>query len=120
MTERAFLTFAHRVSYDGDCWIWRKSKIGPYRHSYEVFRGPIRSPYIVHHRCQQRRCVNPHHLELVTPMEHARRHAALDGRLAGWIRREQEQELSYRQGLATALKAVRKIEAEIRNGTRTK
>lgn len=34
----------------------------------------------VHHECQNKRCVNPRHMRLLTPAEHAARHQELSAR----------------------------------------
>lgn len=71
--------------YDTECWIWRNgSAPGGYgqisignktfpahRAMYERLRGPI--PPDIDHLCYVPRCVNPDHLEPVTPLENVRR-----------------------------------------------
>lgn len=67
----------------GGCWIWkggRRTKEGhggfaishdrvvmAYRYSYEVHRGPIPEGFVPDHLCRVPPCVNPWHLEPVTP-----------------------------------------------------
>ena len=68
----------------GECWIWvgsihRKSGYGQFymhgrphrahRASYLHFVGPIPAKEHVHHKCSQRACVNPDHLQLSTQRE---------------------------------------------------
>ena len=77
--------------YKTPCWIWQMSKdengygrksapykggyrsIGAHRAYYEEFKGPIPSGYDVDHLCFVPSCVNPDHLEAVTPLENERR-----------------------------------------------
>lgn len=66
-----------------DCWLWngslkytgygelginRKTKYA-HRVSYEFYKGEIPKGMFIHHICHIRHCVNPSHLELVTPAE---------------------------------------------------
>ena len=46
-----------------------------HRHYYEQRFGPIPGDRQVDHLCRVRTCVNPAHLELVTPVENIRRGA---------------------------------------------
>src|SRR5216684_84326 len=41
---------------------------------YENLVGPIPAGSHIHHRCENRACANIEHLELVSPMEHRKRH----------------------------------------------
>lgn len=69
---------------DNGCWLWTgtvflrtgyanfwfsgKSHLG-HRWSYRHFVGPIPTGYQLDHLCRVRNCVNPAHLEPVTPRE---------------------------------------------------
>ena len=70
------------------CWPW-KACIGrqgygkfqiayhptpSHRFSWELSVGPIPAHRQVHHKCENRKCCNPNHLEILTPAEHATRH----------------------------------------------
>lgn len=40
-----------------------------HRHAYERAKGPIPAGMVIDHRCRQRLCVNPRHLEAVSDFE---------------------------------------------------
>lgn len=81
--ERRFLS---KIRHDGDCWIWTADSSAGYgrfrmpngrplahRWSYEHFIGPIPEGLEIDHLCLKSLCVNPDHLEPVTPEENQRR-----------------------------------------------
>ena len=67
------------------CWIWQRCLVKGYgcwkfnggslahRIVYELLIGPIPEGYQIDHLCKVTRCVNPDHLEPVTPTEHSLR-----------------------------------------------
>lgn len=70
-----------------DCWLWTARQNGKgygmfgnacaHRVSYELIIGPIPLGLQIDHLCRVRACVNPAHLEPVTPAENTRRALAL-------------------------------------------
>lgn len=71
------------------CWKWngkihiktgyagfshkQKDVLG-HRFSYEYFIGDIPKGYVLHHKCENKWCVNPEHLKPVTKKEHKQEH----------------------------------------------
>lgn len=72
-----------------DCWLWTGHvasrgyglsmrggvKRSAHRLVYEMMVGPIPKGMHLHHVCGEKECVNPAHIELVTPAEHVAIHA---------------------------------------------
>jgi hypothetical protein len=82
----------YEVDRESGCWLWtayisnrgygtigltvgpNKSKsIYAHRLSYEMHHGPIPDGLVVDHICNVRRCVNPEHLQLLTPLANIER-----------------------------------------------
>ena len=71
----------------GPCWMWTAwttpagygqfgldyKKVGAHRVAYELLVGPIPEGLYIDHLCRNPSCVNPSHLEPVTPGENVRR-----------------------------------------------
>lgn len=78
--------FHQRYVKVGDCWLWTGPKVNSgyglmggrmlaHRWSHEHFIGPIPEGMQVDHSCRQKLCVNPAHLEAVSPKVNSRRWA---------------------------------------------
>jgi hypothetical protein len=93
--------FETRVQLAGDfgCWHWtgylssgygfitvRGERHSAHRFSYVVHRGPIPEGLTLDHLCRVTRCVNPWHVEPVTPSVNSRRAVGFQG--PGWRRRK--------------------------------
>ncbi len=71
------------IDKTSDCWLWtggispngygKYRKVSAHRAAYEIFVGPIAEGMQLDHLCRVRHCVNPKHLEPVTPKENIRR-----------------------------------------------
>jgi HNH endonuclease len=70
-----------------DCWLWTAGTFAngygafnwngmKYAHvlAYELVLGSVPYGRELHHKCRNRRCVNPFHFEPLTHREHMRRH----------------------------------------------
>lgn len=71
----------------GPCWMWTGTMQGRYgqhnangtqylahRYIYEQTYGPLPKGHVAHHKCENRPCVRPTHLEPKTHLEHAHLH----------------------------------------------
>lgn len=88
------------VSHDGprpsyledqltECWICTGALQGngyrmingrpAHRYAYEQVHGEVPRGFQVHHMCLRRDCINPDHMIVVSPKDHARIHSFLRG-----------------------------------------
>lgn len=71
-----------RIDQTESCWEWTGKRYiygqwhgqPAHRAVYEEFVGPIGDGLHLHHICENKICVNPDHLEPLTPEEHKARH----------------------------------------------
>lgn len=82
--EKRFWAYVDKQS--NGCWLWtgyltngygrfkiHGERIMAHRWIYEKEKGAIPEGYEIDHICRQRNCVNPEHLEIVTPRENMAR-----------------------------------------------
>lgn len=92
--------FWDKVLFTSDCWEWQAVKnkdgygmialnrkmISAHRVSYQMYKGSIPRQLMIDHLCRNRKCVNPHHMELVTNQENCIR--GLTGKINNWQKRK--------------------------------
>lgn len=85
--------FWEKVNKTGDCWVWTAATSGPrdyqygtmvvgsrtdgtrhyikaHVYAYELLVGVVPQGMIVHHKCENTRCVRPDHLEAIDQKTH--------------------------------------------------
>jgi hypothetical protein len=82
-----------KVKEETGCWLWTGTQQNGYgvvsignrahrvhRLMHFLYFGDIARGFELHHRCGEKRCCNPWHLEEVTSEEHRERHPEYTGR----------------------------------------
>lgn len=99
MTKEFLRRFWPKVQKSGDgCWTWTACRTSDgygqikghrtrklwyaHRVSYELVNGPIPDGLQIDHLCRNPSCVNPEHLEAVTPRRNTMRSRSLTAKLA--------------------------------------
>lgn len=83
--------FWSKVEKTDSCWLWKaccaahgygqfssnEIHIGAHRYAFILANGPVDKGLHLHHRCETPACVNPDHIQALTPLEHKAAHAAM-------------------------------------------
>src|SRR5512135_3565935 len=64
--ETGCWNWTHTLHYKGYSKFWTPEGDEGHTFSYRYFVGPIPDGKEIHHKCRNRKCVNPNHLEVKT------------------------------------------------------
>ena len=88
LDEKHLIRFINKIQFTQYCWNWiggcdmkgygvirlKKKQVKAYRLSYEWFVKDISKDFVIHHECENTRCVNPDHLIALTRQENTYKH----------------------------------------------
>jgi hypothetical protein len=76
------IRFEGKLDKSGKCWTWSGERVNGYgrfyvngkhvyahRYAYELWVGEIDKAAVIHHRCGNRSCSNPDHLQMTTQLD---------------------------------------------------
>lgn len=79
----------NKIDFTDSCWLWTGTLYNGYgntsymgksslahRATFSIIKGEISNNLVIDHLCRNRNCVNPEHLEAVTPRENILRGAS--------------------------------------------
>ena len=75
--------FISKIDKSDGCWIWtgykvrgygrfdvnQRNKVFAHRYAYNLWVGEVPADSVVHHKCANRACCNPDHLQLTTQQD---------------------------------------------------
>lgn len=145
MTDEArFDFYVHKTD---TCWVWIGARRGgtgygsfysqgegtlAHRYSYQRFVGPIPDGFVIDHKCHNRACVNPDHLQVVTHKQNMENHSGADSTSKTGVRgvffdprndafavQVKSDGKSYWGGRHSSLKAANEAAIALRNAVHT-
>lgn len=105
MDERIVARFESKVLRTDNCWVWTGGTypagygrffpepgrgVRAHRFAYELWCGSIEDKFVIHHKCGNRICVRPDHLQAVSQHENTAEMFERNGYLKAIDRLERE------------------------------